>query len=144
MPDLSAYAWPFVDDPWDEIAAALAKSLPPPGIYPATVSKVHVGQSGDALWLSVRCTLDGLRAEPNGLRAVIATDGDTLDHARIGDGARLIASLAGATHTPLANCSNPFALPKMFERRRLRLRIAHSSRDGMKALVIRKIFQAEN
>jgi hypothetical protein len=144
MPDLSAYAWPVVDDPWDEIAAALAKNLPPPGIYRATVSNVHVGQSGDALWLSVRFTLDGLRAEPNGLRAVIATYGDVLDHARIGDGARLIASLADATQTPPANCSDPFALPRMFEGRRLRLRIARSSRDGMKALVIRKILQPEN
>jgi hypothetical protein len=144
MPDLSAYAWPDVDDPWDEIAAALAKNLPPPGIYPATVSNVHVVQSGDALWLSVRFTLDGLRAEPNGLRAVIATDADTLDHARIGDGARLIASLANAMQTPPAKCSDPFEFPRLFEGRRLRLRIAHSSRDGMKALVIRKILPAGN
>jgi hypothetical protein len=144
MPDPSAYAWPIVDDPWDEIAAALAKNLPPPGIYPATISNVYVGQSDDALWLSVRFALDRVRAEPNGLRAIIATDGDALDLARIGEGARLIASLADATQTPPASCSDPFAFPRMFEGRRLRLRIAHSSRDGMKSLVIRKILQAEN
>jgi hypothetical protein len=89
MPDLSAYAWPVVDDPWDEIAAAL-------------------------------------------------------DHARIGDGARLIASLANAMQTPPAKCSDPFEFPRLFEGRRLRLRIAHSSRDGMKALVIRKIIPPGN
>jgi hypothetical protein len=144
MPDLSTPAWPVVDDPWDEIAAALAKNLPPPGVYPATISNVHVGQSGDALWLSVRFSLDGFRAEPNGLRAVIATDGDMLDHARIGDGARLIASLANATLTSPANCSDPFGLPSVFEGRRLRLRIAHSSRDGMRALVIRKMLPPGN
>ena len=66
---ISGWTLPPRPKEWGAIdLSAIAATLPPPGVYPGTITEVRLSDCVDVLWMNVHYRLDGIEAEPSRVR----------------------------------------------------------------------------
>ncbi len=118
---------------------ATLPQLPPEGDYDATIHAIRLIDKTDTLWMAVEYRLADHFEAPEPDFAAIAARPGSPHGARVPDGARMLYRLATAAGVELAQHPDPFEFPAVFEGKKVRLRLAHKTKDGVPALVVRRV-----